>query len=179
MAVDDSFRQAGRAAGIHDVENIVGAHLHGLAAAFRTGLEQRRVVGVIGCRTVNHQHVIGSQVGQLGTHLIEHRRQRALRDQAVGPRVAQQTGETGGHQQGAERHQDGADRRHGPVDFEQFAAVRHDGRHAVALAHTKPGEQAGALADARLELAPGETFLLEDDSDLIRSKLRVVFDECR
>jgi len=179
MTVHDPLRQAGRAARVHDVEQVILAHADAVDRSLGTRAEQRRVVGVVGSRSVDHQHAVRRQPGKLITNRIEERRHRGLRDQAHRTRIAQQAGQAGSHQQRTQRHQDSADRGNGPVDLEQFPAVRKNRCHAIALAHTEPAQQMRALADAGAELAPGQALVLEDDGYLIRSKLSVMLDQVR
>ncbi|EXI75144.1 MAG: hypothetical protein AW07_01379 [Candidatus Accumulibacter sp. SK-11] len=89
MTVHDAFRQAGGAAGVHDVEQFVLAYRRRTVTALGTTVEQRPVIGEITAGAIHQQHVVGAQLRQLVAHLVEHRRQRTLGDQADGTRVAE------------------------------------------------------------------------------------------
>ena len=172
VRVHDALGLPGRAARVHDVEEVVGRARRRLE---RIGLRVPRsaVVAVAGGRAVGEQHVRG----QLVADFADRRQHRALRDETLRIRAAHQARQSRGHQQRRERHQYCADGRDRPVQLEELERVVEHGRDLVALADAERAKEVPGARHARPELRVGQPLAAEDNGDPVRPIARVPPDE--
>ena len=99
------------------------------------------------------------------------RRERDVRDQCRGGRVAQQRRQFHAGQAGIERHPHEACRHDGVVGLEIFADIGNEQRDAIALAQPKAGQRISEPCDAGVEITVGPSRVVVDDRDMIAAPL--------
>ena len=100
------------------------------------------------------------------------RRERGVRDQCRGARVAQQRRQFRAGQAGIERHPHEACRHDGVVGLEIFADIGNEQRDAIALAQPEASQRISEPCDAGVEITIGPSPVVVDDRDMIAAPLR-------
>ncbi len=177
VRVHDALGQAGRAARVDDVEQVLLVEF-GLRRRIRRArgdeaLEARVVVR----RRADEDVVFRTDRAQLAAQRLEIGGERRRQEHQARVGIVEQPREAARVQQRAQRHEHRAERDDRPVDHEQFHAVGQRGRDLAAARDPARRQRIGDAVDAGVELGPGQALGAEHDGEPVAAVARVARDE--
>jgi hypothetical protein len=172
MRVHDALRHAGGAAGVHDVEALIGRHLR-RRERFRLRAGQGAVVLIPGRNAIDQQAPAGEAVGSTcaSTGSIA-----VLVTRQAGSQSRSRAVEPVGQQQRRKRHERRADGRRRPIGFQQLQRVAHAGCDPVAAADAEAAQHVAHPRHAAAKRAPVQPLPVDDHGKRIGAVTRVMFD---